>query len=134
VFAPLRGFTDAANVAVVAEHGTLADGTLWPLTVTERRPVPGPGDVANRSALPSHVRLVGPMTSLREPVHGPVRQLRRHPEAVRGRDGGAADAACPWRSGEFMEPFHPPSAQLNSKGKDLSPGRQDESNPRTPNL
>ena len=84
VFAPLRGFMDAADVAVVAEYGTLADGTPWPLTVTlevpsdavpadadhvvlsdqegsplavlagaERRPVPGPGDAADRSALPT---------------------------------------------------------------------------------
>ena len=27
VFAPLRGFMDAADVAAVAERGTLADGT-----------------------------------------------------------------------------------------------------------
>ena len=114
VFAPLRGFMGAADVAVAAEYGTLADGTPWPLTVTlevpqdavpadadhlvlsdqegsplavlavtERRPVPGPADVADRSALPTHVRLAGPVTPLREPVHGPFRQLRRRPEAVR---------------------------------------------------
>jgi sulfate adenylyltransferase len=114
VFAPLRGFMGAADVAVVAEYGTLADGTPWPLTVTleipqdavpadadhvvlsdqegsplavlavtERRPVPGPGDAADRSALPTHVRLAGPVTPLREPAGGPFRQLRRHPEAVR---------------------------------------------------
>ncbi len=114
VFAPLRGFMGTADVAVVAEYGTLADGTPWPLTVTlevpqdaapadadhlvlsdqegsplavlavtERRPVPGPADVANRSALPTHVRLAGPVTPLREPVRGPFRQLRRRPEAVR---------------------------------------------------
>jgi sulfate adenylyltransferase len=114
VFAPLRGFMGAADVAVVAEYGTLADGTPWPLTVTlevpsdavpadadhvvlsdqeglplavlavaERRPVPGPGDAADRSALPTHVRLAGPVTPLREPAGGPFRQLRRRPEAVR---------------------------------------------------
>jgi sulfate adenylyltransferase len=114
VFAPLRGFMGAADVAVAAEYGTLADGTPWPLTVTlevpadavpadadhlvlsdqegsplavlavtERRPVPGPADAADRSALPTHVRLAGPVTPLREPVHGPFRQLRRRPEAVR---------------------------------------------------
>jgi sulfate adenylyltransferase len=113
VFAPLRGFMGAADVAVVTEYGTLADGTPWPLTVTleipqdavpagadhlvlsdregsplavlvitERRQVPGP-DAAVRSALPTHIRLAGPVTPLREPVHGPFRQLRRRPEAVR---------------------------------------------------
>jgi sulfate adenylyltransferase len=33
-FAPLRGFMDAADVAAVAERGTLADGTSWPVPVT----------------------------------------------------------------------------------------------------
>ena len=32
-FAPLRGFMDAADAAAVAEHGTLADGTPWPVPV-----------------------------------------------------------------------------------------------------
>jgi sulfate adenylyltransferase len=34
VFAPLRGFMDAADTAAVAERGTLADGTPWPVPVT----------------------------------------------------------------------------------------------------
>ena len=33
-FAPLRGFMDAAEVTAVTEHGTLADGTPWPVPVT----------------------------------------------------------------------------------------------------
>ena len=32
-FAPLRGFMDAAEVTAVTEHGTLADGTPWPVPV-----------------------------------------------------------------------------------------------------
>jgi len=106
-FAPLRGFMDAAEVAAVTELGTLADGTPWPLpvtlevpagavpadaarlvlqdpegsplavlSITERLAVPGAGD----SGL---VRLAGPVTALREPEHGPFRQLRRRPADVR---------------------------------------------------
>ena len=33
-FAPLAGFMRAADVAAVAERGSLADGTPWPVTVT----------------------------------------------------------------------------------------------------
>ena len=33
VFAPLRGFMDAADVATVDVGGTLADGTPWPIPV-----------------------------------------------------------------------------------------------------
>ena len=114
-FAPLRGFMDAAEVAAVTEHGTLADGTPWPvpvvldvpagtvpadatrlvlqdpegsplavLSITERAPIsPGSGD----SGL---VRLAGPVTALREPEHGPFRQLRRRPAGRTGRAGRQA--------------------------------------------
>jgi len=117
-FAPLRGFMDAAEVTAVTEHGTLADGTPWPvpvtlevpaatvpdgaarlvlqdpegsplavLSITERTPAP-PG-----SADSGPVRLAGPVTPLREPEHGPFRQLRRRPQDVRaelaGPDGSA---------------------------------------------
>jgi sulfate adenylyltransferase len=107
-FAPLRGFMDAAEVTAVTEHGTLADGTPWPvpvtldvppgalpadatrlvlqdpegsplavLSITER--APDPPDSADSGL----VRLAGPVTALREPEHGPFRQLRRRPEDVR---------------------------------------------------
>ena len=107
-FAPLRGFMDAAEVTAVTERGTLADGTPWPvpvtldvtagavpadatrlvlqdpegsplavLSITER--APGPPDSADSGL----VRLAGPVTALREPEHGPFRQLRRRPEDVR---------------------------------------------------
>ena len=113
MFAPLRGFMDAADVVAVTERGTLADGTPWPvpvtlevpadavpagadhlvlqdhegaplavLSVTERRPAPSlaaPGDPEN----PVRIRLAGPVRTLREPEHGPFRQLRRRPEEVR---------------------------------------------------
>jgi sulfate adenylyltransferase len=112
VFAPLRGYLVAADVAAVAERGTLSDGTPWPvpvtldlpaasvpadadhlvlqdlegsplalLSITERLPLPqaGAGEAAEAAA----VRLAGPVRALREPEHGPFRQLRRRPEDVR---------------------------------------------------
>jgi sulfate adenylyltransferase len=47
------------------------------LSITER--APGPPDSADSGL----VRLAGPVTALREPEHGPFRQLRRRPEDVR---------------------------------------------------
>ena len=103
----------AADEAAVVERGTLADGTVWPvpvtldvpaqavpagadhlvlqdqegsplavLSITERRAVPGP-DGPGDPADPPLVRLAGPVTALREPEHGPFRQLRRRPADVR---------------------------------------------------
>ena len=112
VFAPLRGYLGAADVAAVAERGMLADGTFWPVPVT----LDVPGDVippdADHLVLqdqegsplavlsiteravrrepggagdsdPLFVRLAGPVTALREPEQGPFRKLRRRPEQVR---------------------------------------------------
>jgi sulfate adenylyltransferase len=115
VFAPLRGFMDAAEVAAVTERGMLADGTPWSvpvtldvpagvvpadagrlvlqdqegsplavLSITERLTPPGADD-------DGMVRLAGPVTPLREPEHGPFRQLRRHPEDVRAELAGAVE-------------------------------------------
>jgi sulfate adenylyltransferase len=115
VFAPLSGFMGAADAASVAERGLLIDGTPWPvpvtlevaadaippaagrvvlqdpegsplavLTVTERRPSFEAGDPGD----PLRVRLAGPVTALREPEHGPFRQLRRRPEEVRAELSG----------------------------------------------
>jgi len=112
VFAPLRGFMDAADAASVAELGMLADGTPWPvpvtldvpaaqvpadatrlvlqdqegsplavLSMTERTTPPGADD-------PGLLRLAGPVTALRQPEHGPFRQLRRRPEDVRAELAG----------------------------------------------
>ena len=116
VFAPLRGFMDAADTAAVTERGMLADGTPWSvpvtldvpagvvpadadrlvlqdqegsplavLSITERLRAPGAGDEGM-------VRLAGPVTALREPEHGPFRQLRRHPEDVRAELAGTAES------------------------------------------
>jgi sulfate adenylyltransferase len=114
VFAPLRGFMDAAEVAAVTERGTLADGTPWPLPVTLDVPARAVPAGATRLVLQDPegsplavlsitelldggaglVRLAGPVTPLREPEHGPFRQLRRRPEDVRaelaGPDGAPA--------------------------------------------
>jgi sulfate adenylyltransferase len=49
-FAPLTGFMTAADVASVHEHGTLADGTPWPVPVTL--------DVPGTAAAPAQRRLV----------------------------------------------------------------------------
>ena len=111
-FAPLRGFMGAAEVAAVTERGTLPDGTPWPVAVTLDVPAgaaPADADrlvlqdpegsplavlaITERLALPADddpglVRLAGPVTALREPEHGPFRQLRRHPEDVRAELSG----------------------------------------------
>ena len=104
----------AADVAAVAERGTLADGTPWPVPVTldvpadavpadadylvlqdqegsplavisirERLAWPGPGDPGDPLATGQLVRLAGPVTALREPEHGPFRQLRRRSQDTR---------------------------------------------------
>jgi sulfate adenylyltransferase len=116
-FAPLRGFMDAADAAAVAERGTLADGTPWPvpvtldvpadavpadasrlvlqdpegsplavLAITERLPIPPdpPAPLAHEGDGDAGLlRLAGPVTPLREPEHGPFRELRRRPEKMR---------------------------------------------------
>jgi sulfate adenylyltransferase len=110
-FAPVRGFMDAADLAAVTERGTLADGTPWPVPVTLDVPAgAAPADaghlvlqdsegsplavlsITERVALPDGdsglVRLAGPVRALREPEHGPFRQLRRHPEDVRAELAG----------------------------------------------
>jgi sulfate adenylyltransferase len=124
-FAPLRGFMGAADAASTAERGLLIDGTPWPVPVTfevpadavpadarhvvlqdpegsplavlsvaERRAVFEPGDPGE----PARVRLAGPVTALREPEHGPFRQLRRRPEDVRSElSGGTVLAYATWR-------------------------------------
>jgi sulfate adenylyltransferase len=112
-FAPLRGFLDAADLAVVAEYGTLADGTRWPVPVTLDVPADAVPAEADRLVLqdqegsplavlavterrpgpggdPGLIRLAGPVTALREPEHGPFRKLRRRPEDVRAELAGPA--------------------------------------------
>ena len=109
VFAPLRGFMGAADAAAVAGYGALADGTPWPVPVTLDVPAGQVPADAGRLVLQDHegsplavlsiterlpledglVRLAGPVTTLREPEHGPFRHLRRHPEEVRAELAGA---------------------------------------------
>ena len=108
VFAPLRGFMDAADAAAVAEFGMLSDGTPWPVPVILDVPAGAVPDDATRLVLQDLegsplavlsiterldseaglVRLAGPVTPLREPEHGPFRKLRRHPEDVRAELAG----------------------------------------------
>ena len=108
VFAPLRGFMDAADAAAVAEFGMLADGTPWPVPVILDVPAEAVPDDATRLVLQDLegsplavlsiterldseaglVRLAGPVTPLREPEHGPFRKLRRRPEDVRAELAG----------------------------------------------
>ena len=117
VLAPLRGFMNAAEVAAVTERGMLADGTPWSVPVTLDVPagaVPADADrlvlqdqegsplavlsITERLRAPgaaddSLVRLAGPVTALREPEHGPFRQLRRRPEDVRAELAGTAESS-----------------------------------------
>jgi sulfate adenylyltransferase len=129
VFAPLRGYLNAADVAAVTERGMLADGTPWPVPVTldvpaevvpvdsdrlvlqdregsplavlaiaERTAGSGPGGADDPEAHPTTVRLAGQVTALREPEHGPFRQLRRRPEGVHEEVfGGNVLAYATWR-------------------------------------
>jgi sulfate adenylyltransferase len=52
------------------------------LSITERAAESLPGNAGDPAAHPSLVRLAGRITALREPEHGPFRQLRRRPEEV----------------------------------------------------
>ncbi len=110
-FAPLRGFMTAADLAAVAERGTLADGTPWPVPVTLEVPVEVVPPGERHLVLQDHEgtplaaleiseqlpvfsageqtgwRLGGPVTALRDPEHGPFRRLRRRPGEVRAELG-----------------------------------------------
>jgi sulfate adenylyltransferase len=70
---------DADRLVLQDQEGS----PLAVLAITERTARPGPGDAGDAEANPAQVRLAGPVTALREPEHGPFRQLRRHPEEVR---------------------------------------------------
>lgn len=102
-FAPLRGYLTPAEAMSVTAHGTLPDGTPWPVPVTLDAPAgslkPDAAqlllqdpegtplavlDITGRQPLDSHlVRLSGPVTALRPAEHGPFRELRRRPAEVR---------------------------------------------------
>jgi sulfate adenylyltransferase len=128
--APLTGFMGSADVAALAERGTLHDGTPWPAPVTldvpadvvptdagglvlqdpegapialiqisERTPL---GPPATPGAAPGTggglVRLAGPVTALKAAEHGPFRQLRRPPAAVRAELPDGPVIACVTRT------------------------------------
>ncbi len=108
---------DAAEVAAVTERGMLADGTPWSMPVTLDVPVGAVPADADRLVLQDQegsplavlsiterltpaedgdvglVRLAGPVTALREPEHGPFRQLRRRPEDVRAELADPAESS-----------------------------------------
>jgi sulfate adenylyltransferase len=105
VFAPLPGYLGAGDLASVGARAELADGTPWPVPVTLVVPaaaVPADADhlvlrdqegaplavveITERTGIDatgSTLRLAGPVTALRPPVHGPFRALRRTPADVR---------------------------------------------------
>jgi sulfate adenylyltransferase len=117
-YEPLTGFMDPADLAAVAERGTLADGTPWPFPVTlevpEEAVPPGAGHLVLQDQegtplavleitdrLPGAgygdqgcVRLAGPVTALRDPEHGPFRRLRRRPAEVRAELPEGPVLAC----------------------------------------
>lgn len=108
-FAPLKGYLTAADLTAVAACGELADGTAWGIPVTLTVPVAAVPADAGRLVLHDQegaplavveiteragadggkLRLAGPVTALRAPVHGPFRGLRRTPADVRAVLGGA---------------------------------------------
>jgi sulfate adenylyltransferase len=120
-FEPLRGFMTTADLAAVAERGTLADGTPWPIPVTLEVPVEvvPPGErhlvLTDHEGTPLAAleiseqqpiftggdqtgwRLGGPVTALRDPEHGPFRRLRRRPAEVRAELGEGPVLACATR-------------------------------------
>jgi sulfate adenylyltransferase len=57
------------------------------LSIAERVAESGPGDPGHPAVPHELVRLAGRVTVLREPEHGPFRQLRRRPEEVRDELG-----------------------------------------------
>jgi sulfate adenylyltransferase len=107
--APLTGFMGSADVAALAERGTLADGTPWPAPVTLDVPArfaPAHGgrlllqdlegapiallQITERTQLgvpvnaqDGLIRLAGPVVPLGAAEHGPFRQLRKTPAEVR---------------------------------------------------
>jgi sulfate adenylyltransferase len=107
-FAPLRGYLTPAEAASVSAHGTLPDGTPWPVPVTLDVPAGNIKPDAARLLLQdpegtplavlditdwlpldsAMVRLSGPVTALRPPEHGPFRELRRWPAQVRAELAG----------------------------------------------
>jgi sulfate adenylyltransferase len=112
-FAPLKGFMGAADLAAVAVHGALADGTPWPVPVRLSVPAQAVPIAAEHLVLQDQegsplavlaiseripdgelTTLAGPVTALRAPEHGPFRGLRRFPSDIRAelRDGAAAAA------------------------------------------
>jgi len=141
VFAPLRGFMGAADVAAVAERGMLADGTIWPVAVTLDVPadvIPPDADhlvlqdqegsplavlsITERRILPEPdpllMRLAGPVTALREPEHGPFRQLRRRPEDIRAELTGGNVLAYATRrplNGRHIGQLRHYAGQLNAR-------------------
>jgi sulfate adenylyltransferase len=107
-YAPLTGFMGSADVAALAERGTLADGTPWPAPVTLDVPAQAVPEGTDRLVLQDPegaplallriaertprgaagaegglVRLAGPVSALKEPEHGAFRGLRRRPAEIR---------------------------------------------------
>jgi sulfate adenylyltransferase len=121
--APLTGFMGSADVAALAERGTLADGTPWPAPVTldvPARSVPADRDrlilqdpegapiallhITERTPLglpvdgqDGLVRLAGPVAPLGAAEHGPFQQLRRTPAQVRAELPEGPVLACATR-------------------------------------
>src|SRR3984885_932708 len=70
-------------------------GLRWPCS---RSPNGGPPSRPPARGGPARVRLAGPVTALRDPEHGPFRQLRRRPDEVRASlDGAPVLAYATWR-------------------------------------
>jgi len=109
-YAPLTGFLSAADVAWVAERGTLEDGTPWPVPVVLDVPEDAVPATASRLALndPEGTPLAILDITERSPAQplGPHGQVGRH-----ARPGAARQASLVRLSGPvsgFREPEHGP--------------------------
>jgi sulfate adenylyltransferase len=112
-FAPLTGFLGAADVAWVAERGTLEDGTPWPVPVVL--------DVPEDAVPPSAARLAlndpegTPLAILDIAERSPAHPLGHGGQTGRHARPDAAGAAMVRLSGTvrgFREPEHGPFRQL----------------------
>jgi len=113
VFAPLTGFMNAADVAWVAERGTLEDGTPWPVPVV--LDVPGDAIPASAGKLTLNDPEGTPLAVLEiiersaaQPLGQPG-QTGRH---ARPGDAGPAMVRLAGPVTAFREPEHGPFRQL----------------------
>ncbi len=113
-FAPLRGFMDAADVASVAERGTLADGTAWPFAVTLDVPADAVPPDAEHLVLADHEGSPLAVLSITERLPGPG-PAQSDPAAR--TDAAVVRLAGPVTA--LREPEHGPFRRLRRRPADV---------------